>query len=257
MKHANPPKFFVVSMVIFLVMFVQLKTESNRVPIRQESLTSAKGHAALIKPKQVMNTPTAIATVTATNMAVQSAVIVPQAPTATKTQLPASPFQRFTKMVIDGKAGIVRGVYVEGVLALRVVQQPGNDWKFVSTDDGTVTQFQSATSNGVTGLLAHNYLSGQLFYKISLGKEIDIVFGDGGVRRYQVSSILKFQKLDLNSLTSDFIDLRNGKLTTTADVFSQVYSGGDRVTLQTCLEKDGISNWGLIFVVAKPLINVN
>ncbi|MGE5223380.1 MAG: hypothetical protein ACM3PY_13155, partial [Omnitrophica WOR_2 bacterium] len=200
---------------------------------------------------------TPAASVTATKIAVQSAVIVSKAPATIKTKVPLSPLQNFTKMVMDGKAGIVRGVYVEGILALRVVQQPGKDWAFVSTDDGTVTQFQSATGNGVTGLLAHNYLSGQLFYQLSLGKEVDVVFGDGGIRRYQVINILKFQKLDVNSLTSDYIDLRNGKRVTTNDVFSQVYSGGDRVTLQTCIDQDGLSNWGLIFYIARPFLSGN
>ncbi len=147
---------------------------------------------------------------------------------------------------------MIRGIYAPGKFALQVVQQPKDNWSYVSELPGVVTQFQSAQSP-VTGLLAHNFLDGQLFYKLSIGEELELLYGNGSARRYRVSDIFKFQKLDVNSLSGDMIDLSDGKQVTTGDVFKKVYTGDDRVTLQTCLEGEGLSNWGLYFVIAQPI----
>ena len=91
-------------------------------------------------------------------------------------------FDKFIKSVANGKAGEVRGVYVANVLALRVVQQPADNPAYVSSTAGTVTQFQMAASQGVTGMLAHNYAAGALFSSLAAGQEVRIVFGDGAVK---------------------------------------------------------------------------
>ena len=45
----------------------------------------------------------------------------------------------------------------------------------------------------------------------------------------------------------------SGRLTT-AEVFTKMYTGGDRVTFQTCIVVDGNTSWGLLFVIALPNI---
>jgi hypothetical protein len=175
-------------------------------------------------------------------------------PTATSRSAAYSlAFQQFIDKVADGSRGVVRGVFVVDTLALLVIQQPEGKWSYVSEELGVVTEFQSAARNGVLGLLAHNYLSGDLFYDIKLGQEVRIVHGDKTVDFYQVDGIYQFQKLTPSSSQSELIDLQTGEKVTTEQVFSRFYRGKHHVTFQTCLEADGLSNWGLTFIVAIPL----
>ena len=162
-------------------------------------------------------------------------------------------FQDFIDSVVDGQAGVVRGLYVDGVLSLRIVQQPDKQPLFVSEEDGVATQFQNAALKGVTGLLAHNFLSGALFFNVQTGQEMDTVDGDGKITRYRVEKILTYQKLKPSSPTSDFIDLETNQRQSSGEVFSRVYSGQSHLTLQTCLRKGDNWSWGLLFVMATPI----
>lgn len=161
-------------------------------------------------------------------------------------------FDKFISRVMNGQAGMVRGIFAPGVFSLPVVQQPADNSTFVSEKWGEVTQFKSAAENGVTGLLAHNFLSGSQFYKLNIGQDLSIVYGDGTYKDYEVTGISRFKKLTPSSLRSDFIDLQTDRKMTTAEVFSRFYTGKEKVTFQTCLEKEGLSNWGLVFIVAEP-----
>jgi hypothetical protein len=162
-------------------------------------------------------------------------------------------FDQFVDSVANGAAGVVRGVYVPGVLANRVIQQPANDWAFVSDEADLLTEFQSARSNGVTGLLAHNYLLGEQFYNLVAGDYAAVVYGDGTYKIYLVAEIDQYQKLTTSSLTSDMVDLETGERLTSSQVFNRYYNGSEKLTFQTCLERDGKSNWGLTFTVALPV----
>jgi hypothetical protein len=162
-------------------------------------------------------------------------------------------FAGFVRMVINGQADVVRGIYVEGILALQVVQQPDKDWTYVSGEQGKATEFQNAAKNGIIGLLAHNFLSGRLFYSLKPGALIEVVYGDGAIRYYRVSGSYRYQKLDPNDLSSKLVDLSTGNVVSSGQVFERFYDGADHIALQTCLEKDGLSTWGLYFVMALPL----
>lgn len=162
-------------------------------------------------------------------------------------------FRRFIRLVSDGQADTVRGLFVTGTMALTVVQQPTNDWTFVSAELGNATQFQNASKNGVIGLLAHNYLSGRSFYRLKQGDQLGVVYGDGAVKYYQVAGMYRYQKIDPADMSSSLVDLSNGVVVSSGQVFERFYSGVDHLTLQTCLEKDGLSTWGLYFVVALPV----
>lgn len=162
-------------------------------------------------------------------------------------------FHHFVKSVINGNPEAVRGVFVPGVLALPVVQQPVRDATYVSTELGTVTEFRKAAENHVIGLLAHNFLSGALFFDLEKGQEVRIIYGDGYYDRYKISQAFRYQKTNPNGLKSDYIDLNSGKVYSTLEIFAKFYRGAKHITFQTCLQRNGLLNWGLLFVTAYPL----
>jgi hypothetical protein len=159
----------------------------------------------------------------------------------------------FIEKVSDGIARSVRGVYVDDRLALQVIQQPLGDYSYVSNGEGFVTEFQNAGSHGSIGLLAHNHLSGRLFFDLKLGDEVVIVFGDRHFRTFLVTRISRYQRVERDNIRSDFIDLSNGERISSAQLFQRYYKGEERVTFQTCIEYGEILDWGLIFIEAIPV----
>ncbi len=159
----------------------------------------------------------------------------------------------FITTVSNGDASVIRGVFVPNVLALRVQQQPDNNDSYVSSVLGVATQFRLAAQSGVTGLLAHNYISGDLFFDLDIDQEVNVVYGDGSVQRYIISEIYEYQALQPNSTFSDFIDLETNQKLSSTQLFNQVYTGENHVTFQTCIAKDGNLTWGRLFVIATPI----
>lgn len=164
-------------------------------------------------------------------------------------------FRDFVSRVSDGNSHAVRGVFVAGILSLPIVDQPPGEVAYVSDDPDVVTMFSSAANNDVTGLLAHNYLAGALFYQLQVGQEIRIVYGDSTYRLYEVTEVDQYRKLQPTSLRSELIHLEDGRTYTTDEVFNRFYRGPHHVTFQTCLAQDGLSNWGLTFIVATPIFD--
>lgn len=162
----------------------------------------------------------------------------------------------FIARVTNHERGIVRGVYVPRVFALPVVQQPKDDYSFISLARDKVTQFSSATYFGVIGLLAHNYLSGSLFHQLAIGQPVIIVMGDGSTRRYIISESVSFQRLQKSARSDKFIDLISRESYSTTQVFNRFYRGEHHLTFQTCLEKDGDLDWGVLFILALPVETV-
>lgn len=182
-------------------------------------------------------------------------VVVPDKPTPARSVgrrlLPS--LQEFVRQVSDGREGVLTGAYVAGVMALKVLQQPDGDASFISAEDGTATQFQSSTFYGVVGLLAHNFLAGRFFQELSPGQEVTLIYGDGSLETFRITGIANFERLAQGDLRSDFRDLATDLEWTVDDVFNQFYTGDHHLTLQTCIEKDGVWNWGVQFIVANPL----
>lgn len=167
----------------------------------------------------------------------------------------AAALNDFITPLKNGQPGQVVGVYVPQVLALKVAQQPANNLAYVNTSPGYATQFALAARYGVTGLLAHNYLSGALFSNLAVGQEVDVVYGDGLIRRYRVLILRHFQALNPTSPTSNFVDLdqKSGAQISYTDLFYQIYTG-DRVVFQTCITANGNTSWGRLFVIATPIL---
>ncbi len=156
----------------------------------------------------------------------------------------------FIASVTDGDGGVPHGVYVQGVLALKVEQQPEKNSSYVSSQLGWVTQYASPTRFGVTGLLAHNNLSGKLFYSLETGNVVSLVDGDGAVRKYEVTQSYRFQVLPNNG---GYLNLDTQETLTSAQLYQKMYTGGDHITFQTCLDVYGNPTWGRFFVIATPV----
>ena len=167
-----------------------------------------------------------------------------------KVRLPD--FTVFSQTVQNGKADSLRGVYVPNVLALPVVPQPSGNAGYVSSNDGQATQFAMASQFGNVGLLAHNYLSGKSFSQLEVGQEVRLVYGDGRVEYFIVAEILQYQALQPNSQWSSFRSLKDDTTLSAEQMFKRVYTGDRHLTFQTCIQAEGISSWGRLFVVAVP-----
>lgn len=149
-------------------------------------------------------------------------------------------------------ARALRGVYADGLFALEVVPQPPSQPGFVSSAEGTVTQFAMASQFDVVGLLAHDFLSGGEFAELATGQHVDLIYGDGHTLAYRVTKIYRLQALTPNSITSDFLDLETHKRLSAEAVFAMVYQGAHHVTFQTCIPAAGDPAWGRLFVIAEP-----
>lgn len=163
----------------------------------------------------------------------------------------------FIETIKDGDARALRGVYVYNVMALAIVQQPTGYPGYVSTEKSVATQFSIAAEVGNVGLLAHNTLAGSSFSDIKQGSLIILVYGDGHIESFMAKSIQHYQALDPFSPYSEFKDLETQTTFTAEDLFNNVYRGEYHLTLQTCIENNGNSSWGRLFIVAVPVENQN
>jgi len=161
----------------------------------------------------------------------------------------------FIETVTDGNASTLRGVYVSNVMALSIVQQPTGFPGYVSKDEGVATQFGIATEVGNVGLLAHDTHAGAFFSNIKQGDRIILVYGDGHIESFMANSIQRYQALDPLSTHSEFKDLETQTTFTAENLFNNVYRGDYHLTLQTCIDNNGNSSWGRLFILATPVEN--
>ncbi len=163
--------------------------------------------------------------------------------------------RHFIAAVINGQSGVPAGVYIPGVLALKIVQQPKDNPAFVSTSPNILTQFQLASGYFTVGLLAHNFLAGSQFFKIHKNQIITLVLGDGSLKDYKVNDIQSFQALSPNNPYSNFLSPDGSKTLTSEDVFNQIYARGNQLVFQTCIQKGKEESWGRLFVIADEIDN--
>ncbi len=175
---------------------------------------------------------------------------VSAAPLADAVAIPNLP--DFTLSVWNGDGTVLRGAYADGLFALPVVQQPSSNAAYVSKADNTVTEFALAAQFGNVGLLAHDYLSGQYFFQLGLGRRIQLVYGDGRIEYFQVTHVYRYRATSPYSVYSDFVDLDTQEYLSANALFTRVYRGPRHVTFQTCIPNDGNSSWGRLFVIAEP-----
>jgi hypothetical protein len=158
----------------------------------------------------------------------------------------------FITSMQNGESQTLVGVYVGGVMALPVIQQPAAQPAYVSSDNNVLTQFSMASQYGTTGILAHNYLAGDNFFKIVKGQDVVLVFGDGKTKTYRIEDIQSYQALSPYSVYSNFVDLSapTSKLSST-EVFNRVYGQAGALVLQTCIKVGSESSWGRIFLIGR------
>ncbi len=222
------------------------KVSDRTVAVRSKPLTKTVALLVNSGPVQMKPRPEGPSDVNASLVEVQpTAFVAPH----TK-EIPVSLLDTFIRQVSDGQAGVVKGLFVDGVMAIRIVQQPPGNSAYISTDDQTATQFQSASPYNVVGLLAHNFLSGRDFFRLKVGQGLVLVYGDGTTRHYRVSEIGDYQRLTLSDLRSDFLELSTNQKLSTDQVFARYYQKPNRLTLQTCIEHNGVWDWGVRFITA-------
>ena len=161
------------------------------------------------------------------------------------------PLGTFVNQLRNGQSGEVRGIYIPEILAAPVIHQPEGSTDFVSSRKNIVTQFDLASHFGSAGFLAHNYLAGRNFSLLEVDQVFYLIYGDGQTARVTVTEILRYQALEPTSSFSEFIDLKEDNLMTTAEAFSKVYKRPGQVILQTCIARGNIPNWGRLFVIAE------
>jgi hypothetical protein len=152
---------------------------------------------------------------------------------------------------------VLRGVYVSNVMALSIVQQPVGYPGYVSTAESVATQFGIAKEVGNIGLLAHDTHAGRFFSNIKQSDRIVLVYGDGHIESFVANSIQRYQALSPLSPYSEFKNLETQTTFTAEELFNNVYRGEYHLTLQTCIENNGNTSWGRLFIVATPIENEN
>jgi hypothetical protein len=175
--------------------------------------------------------------------------------TSNNADIVAAPTQsltEFSEAIQDGNEEI-RGVYVENVMALKVIQQPANKPGYVSSINGIATQFGLAEKYGTVGLLAHNFASGSSFDEIEIGAEVRTITGKGDIQTYQVVKVVSFQALSPNSQTSSFRDLATDEEYSAGKLFEKIYQGEPHLVLQTCIANGSEDSWGRLFIIAEPV----
>lgn len=153
---------------------------------------------------------------------------------------------------VSSSSSAIKGLYVNNLMALRVVQQPDGDDGYVSAIAGVATQFRSASQNGNIGMLAHNFAAGSYFSQLKTGDQINVIYGDGTIKKFTISEIRQYQALQPNNGNSTFVDLSSNTKLSASALFNQVYGGSDHLTLQTCIAKDGVDSWGRLFIIGYP-----
>jgi hypothetical protein len=172
----------------------------------------------------------------------------------TSIRSPLPVLREFVVATRTGDPQSLVGVYVPGLLALPIVQQPANQPGYVSSNPGVATQFRMAQDYGTEALLAHNYLSGELFFNLKAGQRVFLIYGDGRVRFYEITELNSYQALSPTSPYSNFIDLSDpGEILSAADVFLNNFGVAGRLVFQTCIEAQGIESWGRLFIAAQPV----
>jgi len=161
----------------------------------------------------------------------------------------------YRSFISDLKSGRpeLAGVYVRGLFAYKVIQQPSNNPAYVSTQADALTQFRLASNYRTIGLLGHDYLAGNSFFKLAKNQDIILVNGDGSTGFYQVYDVQRYRALSPDSPYSQFIDLATNERLSVEQLFNNVYGKGNILVFQTCISVENVPSWGRIFVLARPV----
>ena len=155
----------------------------------------------------------------------------------------------------DNKSKVLaraKSIQIGGKPVLPMVEEPRGQRGYVSSDPKVVTHFGLAEQQGLYGFTAHNYLAGKNFFSLKVGQFIKVQDEDGVEHIYSVTEIQKYQAVDPRSVRSDFVDLVDKKSYNPTELFKRVFTGQHRLILQTCIAKGKETEWGSMFIIAKP-----
>ncbi len=147
----------------------------------------------------------------------------------------------------------IKGLYAAETFSLRVNPAAFRKTGICITGRRCSHPVQHATSNNVTGMLAHNFSSGRFFFDLAVNNVIDVVYGDGSIKEYKVTQIKKFQALSPKSSASDFVDLDTKEKLSASGLSTGCTPGKHHLTLQTCIQEGTEDSWGRLFVIAEPV----
>ncbi len=143
---------------------------------------------------------------------------------------------------------------LENGTQLLVAGQPIGSIGYVSNMPGVVTRFQQADQLGSIGLIAHNYLSGEEFFKLQIGDRIVMIDKQvNETSEYRVIAVEQYQALQPTSIHSRFLNLDNGENISAHQLSQRIYGREGYLILQTCVENEGNLEWGRLFVIAEPI----
>ena len=172
-------------------------------------------------------------------------------PEPTLTPLPPPFLDLFVASLINGNAKQVVGVFVDGIMALKVVQQPASNAGYVSSENGVATYFTMVYKyKGNNGLLAHNNHAGIYYYDLRPGQSVVLIYGNGSTVEFVVAEIDQFQAMSPNDPSSDFVNISTGEALSAGQLFNLVYGGSSRTTFQTCIAQGDEGSWGRLFEIA-------
>lgn len=182
-------------------------------------------------------------------------------PTHTPTPLPPTPIPALrpgtTPTSILEKKSILPMAspkFIEfGSRELRIVQQPADDFRYISLNNFEITQLFQEAENGVIVLAAHNYLAGRLFADLDQGDNIKLKFDGQKEVELTVREIHRYQRINKRYTSTLYRDLETNELLGTDDITSKFYNNKDNITLQTCIENGNDPNWGLLFITASSI----
>jgi hypothetical protein len=166
---------------------------------------------------------------------------------------PTTSLTDFLGSVVNGESDTLVGVYIPGLLALPVGQQPKGNAGYVTREPHKTTQFRLASKYGTIGILAHNDLAGAQFSGIRQNQYAIVIYGDGRLEYFLFGEVQKYQALTPTSTYSDFINQDGSEERLTASqLFNRIYGQGERLVFQTCIAADGNPSWGRMFIIARP-----
>jgi hypothetical protein len=156
----------------------------------------------------------------------------------------------FRRSVTNGKSDQLTGIWVEGILAFRVLSGTSNVAPSVRD---TASIYDWADRHGVTGLLIHNYLGGTQIYQLNPGVKIAGIYGNGSIDWY-VSRGGKWYETMTKSSTGIAGPFRNWACTDckfnlrVRDIHRRHYTGSHHLAFQTSVEVGG--RFGVMIVDA-------
>ena len=93
---------------------------------------------------------------------------------------------------------------------------------------------------------AHNTRSGALFLELYPGAPVS--YTDD---LYTVTEVIFMQALEPMDPAGDLIDMEDGTRRTAGETWDYIYNRPGALVLQTCVERDGLNEWGRLFVIAE------